>query len=151
MSRQDQYNVTVAVTRNISGRDETRSLGTFDKMSGGNVDSEESKYRPGNMGDQVTLGGHRTVENVTVERLLDLSRDLAVSGAQVDNLRWAMHGAGSAKVVITKQSLDVNKQPFGKPLIYTGVLKAVTAPDVDSESTDAALWSMEITTNGTIS
>lgn len=150
MSRQDQYNVTVSVTRHVNGADETRNLGTFDKMGGGNADSEETKYRPGNMAEEVTLGGSRTVENVTVERLYDLARDAAPVNNGQSNLRWLMNGVGAALVVITKQSLDVNKNPFGNPLVYRGTLKAVTPPDVDSESTDAAMWSMEVTTTGSV-
>jgi hypothetical protein len=150
MSRQDQYNITVSATRHIDGSDETRNLGTFDKMSGGNADSEESKYSPGNMAEPITLGGRRTIENVTVERLYDLQRDASpVSGGQ-SNLRWLMNGVGSAQIVVTKQSLDVNKNPFGYPLVYRGTLKAVTPPEVDSESTDAATWSIEITTYGNV-
>lgn len=148
MSRQDQYKITVSVTRTIGGRDETRSLGVFDKMSGGNADSDEVKYRPGNMANEITLGGHRTIENVTVERLYDLSVDAAGSPS---NLVWLMNGVGSARVVVTKQSLDVNKNAFGDPIVYRGTLKGVTPPDVDSESTDAATWSMEVTTSGSLS
>jgi hypothetical protein len=144
MSRKDQYNVTVSVTRDGT----TRNLGTFDKLTGGDVDSDDVKYRPGNMADQISLGSYRTVNNITASRLLDLKRDLAGSPG---NLAWLMNGVGSADVVVTKQSLDVNKNPFGSPIVYRGKLKAVTPPEVDSESTDAALFEIEITTDGTLS
>lgn len=144
MSRQDQYNVTVSVTRNIGGSDVTRNLGTFDKLTGGGADSEDNKYRPGNMADSISLGSYRSIDNVTVSRLLELARDL-------DNLVWLMNGVGSARVVVSKQSLDVNKNPFGSPLVYRGTLKACTPPEVDSESTDAALFELEVNTGGTLS
>lgn len=146
MSRQDQYNVTVSVTRSVGSppKDETRNLGTFDKMTGGAADSEEVKYRPGNMADQITLGSFRSIDNVTVSRLLDLARDL-------DNLKWLMNGVGNARVTVVKQSLDVNKNAFGQPLVYRGTLKTCTPPEHDSQSTDAALFELEITTSGGIS
>jgi hypothetical protein len=49
MSRLDQYNVTVSL--------DGTPLGTFDKMTGGEIDSEETKYKPGGMAPQVSLGG----------------------------------------------------------------------------------------------
>lgn len=137
MSREDQYNVTVTVTRNIAGQVVRKSLGTFDKMSGGEVDSETSTFWPGGMGEQISLGGRRTVGNVTVERLYDLARDHGQIG-------WLMDGAGTADVTVTKTSLDQDKIAYGRPLVYNGKLKAVTPTEPDSESSDAALFSLEI-------
>lgn len=137
MSREDQYDVTVAVTRNIGGVSVTKALGTFDKMSGGEVDSEESKYRPGGMVEQISLGGYVNVGNVTVERLYDLVRDYP-------NVGWILNGVGNADVVVTKQSLDVDGNPYGRPLIYKGKLKTWTPPDHDSMSADPALFQFEV-------
>lgn len=130
MSRQDQYNVTVS----ISG---VGDLGTFDKMTGGEVDSEETKYRPGNMGDLVTLGGSVNVGNVTVSRLYTLSRDHAL-------IPGLVNAVGKADMTVVKQSKDVNGNPFGKPLVYSGKLKAFTPTEVDSESSDPALFELEM-------
>lgn len=135
MSRQDQY--AIAVT--IDGED----TGIWDKMSGGNVDSEETKYKPGGMAKSVSLGGSVNVENVTVSRLYVLDRDhLKVKS-------W-INRAGRAGVTVTKQPLDVDGNVFGSPLVYTGKLKAVNPPEVDSESSDAALIELEISTVGTV-
>lgn len=143
MSRQDQYSVSVVATRTILGAAERRDLKVWDKMSGGVADSEESKYRPGGMAEQISLGGYRTIENVTVEKLFAYATDNS-------NMRWLMNGVGSAYVEVTKVFLDVNKNPMGDPLVYKGILKSVTPPEHDSESTDAATWSIEVTTEGTI-
>lgn len=134
MSRSDQYNVTVEVT--YGGL--TRALGTWDKLSGGEVDSEETKYFPGGMAAQVSLGGRRTVGNVTVSRLYRLDRDHPLVG-------WLLGGAGKATVTVTKASMTIDSAAVGNPLVYTGTLKAVTPPEHDSESSDAALLEMEIT------
>lgn len=134
MSREDQYNVTVSVTR--IGQP-VRDFGTFDTFDGGDVDSEETKYHPGGLADQVSLGGRRTVNNVTVGRLFTLDRDLQHMG-------WLFDGVGKADVVVTKQSIDVDGNASGAPLVYSGKLKSVTPPSHDSESSDAARWEMEI-------
>lgn len=135
MSRQDQYNVTVSVG--------DTDLGTFDKMSGGAMDSEEAKYYPGGMAQQISLGGRTTVDNITVSRLYKLDRDRQLVPALVA-------GIGKASVVVNKQSLDVNGAKFGEPITWTGTLKRLAFPDADSESNDAALFELEITTDGAI-
>ena len=137
MSRQDQYNVTVVLEANGAAMPRM-DLGTWDKMSGGEVDSEETKYRPGNMGAEVTLGGYTTVGNVTVSRLYDLARDHGV-------IKSIVNRVGKVNVTVTKQNLDTNGSPFGTPLVYKGKLKRVTPPEVDSESADAAMVEIEIT------
>lgn len=135
MSRQDQYNVTVTIG--------DKDLGTFDKMTGGEIDSEETKYRPGAMGAPITLGGYVNTNNVTVSRLFKLDRDIVLVPFLRDQV-------GKGDAVVTKQSLDVNGNPFGTPLVYKGKLKQFTPPEVDSESSDAALFELEISSATTV-
>lgn len=134
MSRLDQYNVTVAI--------DGVNYGTFDKMSGGDMDSEELKYKPGAMADEISLGGPITVANVTVSRLYKLNRD------HVSVPAWKK-AVGKGAAVITKQPLDVNKSPFGNPIVYTGTLKMLKLPEPDSEGGGSAgLVEMEFTISG---
>lgn len=133
MSREDQYNVTVSVTL----RNETRDFGTFDTCEGGEVDSEETKYWPGGLGQQISLGGRRSVGNVTVGRLYDLARDHP-------NMGWLAGGVGKADVTVTKTSIDPDGNAFGRPLVYRGKMKQLTPPDHDSESSDAAVYEIEV-------
>lgn len=135
MSREDQYNVTVSI--------DGTNLGTFDKMSGGEIDSDETRYRPGNLGPHVSLGGSVNVGNLTVQRLYDLSRDHT-------KVAFLKGRVGKGTMVVSKQSLDVNGNAFGKPVVYTGKLKQLTLPDVDSESSDAAMIELEMTPFGTV-
>lgn len=135
MSREDQYMITVKV----DGED----FGVWDKLAGGSIDSEELKYKPGGMQPHVSLGGSRTVENITVSKLYDLT-------AVHSKIKTLLNKAGKGQVTITKQPLDVNGTPFGLPLVYTGTLKQVTPPDADSESNDAALVEIEVSSSGTI-
>lgn len=135
MSRQDQANITVVV----DGVD----LGTFDKFSGGEIDSEETTYLPGAMGPRVALGGTVTIGAVTVSRLYDLARDHG-------RVHWLISRAGKGAVTINKQPLDVDGNVYGRPLVYTGRLKQVNPPEIDSESSDAALIELEVTPAGTV-
>lgn len=133
MSREDQYNITVTVAYGGVPKD----LGTFDSFDGGEVDSEETKYWPGGMGEQVSLGGRRSVGNVTVGRLYDLTRDHPLMG-------WLMGGVGKAEVTVTKTSMTIDEVGIAAPLVYTGKLKTVTPPGHDSESNSAAKFTMEV-------
>jgi len=135
MSRQDQYDVRVSV----DGVD----LGTFDTLTGGEIDSEETTYKPGAMGSRISLGGSVNIGNVTVERLYDLTRDHLT-------VHWLISRAGKGWAVVSKQPLDVDGNVFGRSLTYQGRLKQVTPPEHDSESSDAARIGLEITPVGTV-
>jgi hypothetical protein len=136
-SREDQYAVTVSVAG--------VSLGTFDKLSGGELDSEETKYRPGGMGAEVALGGPKTVSNVTVSRIYSLDGDHA---ANLASLKAAI---GKGAVTITKQPLDADGNAYGSPVVYNGILKNVKLPDHDSQSNDPGMLELEVSTNATVS
>jgi hypothetical protein len=136
VSRKDQYNVTVSI-------DGLGNLGTFDLMTGGEVDSDEQKYRPGAMAPPVSLGGAVTMGNVVLERLYVLERDSPI-------IHQLMALAGIAGITAVKQSLDVNKIPYGRPLTYTGKLKQVAPPDHDSTSSDPAMLHLEFVPSGTV-
>jgi hypothetical protein len=129
VSRLDQYAVSVSI--------DGTSLGVFDKMSGGEIDSEETKYKQGGMVPPVTLGGSISVGNVTVQRLFRLDRD-----KQQESFLKSRVGKGS--VTVSKQSLDVDGNPYGSPTVYRGTYKQLTFPEPDSESSAAALLQIEV-------
>jgi hypothetical protein len=136
MSRTNQYRVTLAV----NGAD----WGVWDGFDGGEVDSDDNTYRPGGMARAKSLGGTVTVGNVTLNRNYELERDhLAV--------KTLINLAGKARVVVKKQPLDIDGNVYGDPLVYTGTLKRVTPPTVDSTSDDPAMIEVEITCDGAIS
>lgn len=132
-TRQDTYSVSVT----LNGVSE----GVWDKMSGGEVDSEEFKYNPGGMVPPVSLGGRKTVGNVTVSRNFRLDRDL-------QNLQRYINNAGKGSVVVAKQHLDVDGNAFGSPLIYRGTLKRCSPAEVDSESSNPGMIELEVTVEG---
>jgi hypothetical protein len=135
MSRADQYAVTVTA--------DGANLGIWDKLEGGEIDSEETKYKPGGMLPQVSLGGTVEVGNVTVSRLYTLD-DLV---GKLRNLRGRV---GKADMVVNRQSLDIDGNSYGDAWVYRGKLKTLTLPEIDSESSDAAVVALEITPAGTV-
>lgn len=136
MSRTDQYSITLA----IDGDD----YGIWDKLTGGDVDSDEVKYKPGAMAPEISLGGSITVSDLTIDRLYVLDRD----HVQVPSL---INKVGKGVCTVVKQPLDLNKNAFGKPIVYTGVLKTLNFPDADSEGNAAALMTLTISSASTVS
>lgn len=131
-TRADTYNVTVS----INGI----NFGTFDAMEGGEADSEETVYYPGAMAAHYSLGGRQTITNVIVRRNYRLGRDHTES----DRLQqWR----GRVPMVVTKQPLDKEGHAWGKPIVYTGTMKRVAFPNHDSQSNDAGMLEVEMTTD----
>lgn len=119
------------------------SLGIWDSLAGGEIDSEESKYNPGGMVGEISLGGRKTVGNVTLARYLDWARDWSIMAFLVGKV-------GAGRVTIGRQPLDPNGVVRGNPLTYEGTLKTVTPGDVDSEGTDAVKVELECTIDSAV-
>jgi hypothetical protein len=118
----------------IDGQD----CGVWDRLSGGDLDSDDTKYRPGGgMGDQESLGGPRQVSNITLTRRWKLGRDTSL-------LPLLQQKVGTGDCVASKMSLDASYNAFGDSLVYNGTLKSVSPPDYNSSSNDAALIALEI-------
>jgi|SRR4249920_335382 hypothetical protein len=116
-------------------------LGVFDKMTGGDLDSDEFKYYPGGMVPPVSLGGKVNPANVVVSRLYRLARDH-------DYVQKLYNGVGKYDCKIIRQPLDIDANPYGSPIVWNGTLKRVTVPEVDSESSDPGLLELEFTPMG---
>jgi hypothetical protein len=132
-TRKDTYNVTVTV--------DGRRLGTFDKSTGGDLDSDEFKYYPGGMVPPVSLGGKVNPGNVVVTRLYRLARDHQA-------VQFLYNCVGRKEGTVVRQPLDIEGNPYGSPIVWNGTLKRVTVPEVDSESSDPGLLELEFTPMG---
>lgn len=120
--------------------------GVFDKMTGGEFDSEETKYKPGGMGASISLGGSVTPGNCIVSRFYDYQRDNALC-------KRLLAVVGKVQMSITKSPMDPDGnyyQDAGASLVYTGTLKRVTPPEPDSEGTGAAMLEIEMSTAGLV-
>lgn len=136
MGRQDQFHISASITGVVNGATTTLDLGIWDKLTGGEVDSEETKYKPGNMGASIVIGGSITVNNVVISKLYTGNEQMAA----------LMGMAGRGAMTVTKAPLDINGAPIGgvAATVYHGILKTVTPPEVDSESSSAAMISLEL-------
>lgn len=132
--RADQFRTTVSV----DGRD----LGIFDTKTGGETDSEESRYKPGG-GPEEALGGYATVTNITVSRRFKIGRDDILIG-------WLRSRAGKGSAVIKVLNVDEDGNPWETSERFTGVLKRVSPAEYDSQNTEAAVFELEITPNGEV-
>jgi hypothetical protein len=132
--RQDQWSNTVTI--------DGRPLGVWDTLDGGESDSEETKYKPGGMQPEISLGGSRSIGNLTLSRLMARS--------DWDYMRNLMNKTGRSKCIVSRQPLDSDGNPWGRPLTYRGVLKAVMPGGADSNSSDALTWEIEISTEGSV-
>jgi hypothetical protein len=134
-TREDTWLITLSV--------DNADYGIWDTFNGGEGDSEESKYSPGGMEPEISLGGRQTLGNITVGRYLDRGRDWP----KIKTL-YGKRGRGRCTVGVTPLQFDGSRG--GDPLTYTGTLKQVTMPDVDSTGGDAAILELEITVDGTV-
>lgn len=138
-TRQDTYLLNVQIRNPVSGT--MVNYGKWDKMTGGEVDSDETKYYEGGMVPPTSLGGRKTVGNITVSRLYRLGRDH-------DVVQKIFDAVGKSDMIVTKQPLDLDGNVYGRPIVYKGTLKRCTPPEVDSESSSAGLLELEMTVEG---
>jgi hypothetical protein len=132
-TREDTWLITLA----LEGRD----LGIFDKLEGGEIDSEENKYPPGGLQTEISLGGRKTYGELTASRYYDTQRDHPLMG-------WMHSVVGGGRGSIGATPLDFLGNPSGSPIVYSGILKTLTRPDIDSESGDAAILALAFTIDG---
>lgn len=114
----------------------------MDKMTGGEVNSESQKYRPGNMEDPISLGGTRNATNVVVSRIYRLGNEHVAIDALMD-------GVGKCWMKISRIPLDLDGNAGSTPAtVYNGRLIRCTPPEVDSESSEAGLLELEMEVEG---
>lgn len=128
-TRQDTWVVRLVVAG--------ENFGIWDKKTGGEIDSDETKFTPGGMRPAVSLGGRVTPGNVTLQRMMDRRDDW-------DRLQTLINGTGKMQVTISQKPMDFDGNEYGHPLVYVGKLKRVSPSDVDSESSTVALYEIEV-------
>lgn len=138
-TRSDTYSVTILIAHPTNGN--MINYGVWDKMSGGQLSAGATSYSPGAMQPPVSLGGKKVTSNVTVSRLYRLGRDHDVVQQLLDSV-------GRSAMTVVKQPLDLDGNVYGRPITYKGKLDRVTPPDVDSESSTAALLELEMVVEG---
>ena len=127
----------------VTYRGETRKLGVFDTWEGANVTAENTKHRRGGMGPQVAIGGPVTIEDLTISRDYDLTRDHK-------DAHWLSTVVGRGRVVAKKQYLDEDGMSFGDPIVITGILIGYNQPNSDSDSGDIAMFELVVNPDGAV-
>ena len=90
---------------------------------------------------QISIGGAPTIGNVTLGRYYDALRDHPL-------MAWLGNRRGWGRVSIGISPRDPQGIVRGDPVVYTGTLKTVTPPELDSTGNDMATWEMEVTCDG---
>jgi hypothetical protein len=133
-TRQDTQRVTLQIkdpaTGNFALWDKTEQR-IWDKKTGGEVDTDIYKYKPGGMMPQMALGGSRTTGDVTLTRIYRHEYDH-------DRIQSLIDWCGRARCTVSQTVKDIDGNDYGMPLIWVGILKTVTPPEHDSESSDPA-------------
>lgn len=115
----------------------SEDFGEFDGFTGGGWDATEVKHTPFD-GVERTYVTTPTTANVTASRTYEQARDGALA-----RRRKELQGAAFTFVVLDKDASG-NYQQNREP--YTGLVKAITAPDGDSSGSDVAMITIELST-----
>ena len=134
--RKDQWSVTASI-------DGFGNLGVFDTADPAEVEADTQTWNPGGMAPPISIGGIITPADVAITRMYVLERDHPI-------MSRLLNAAGQANMTISRQPLDTNKVPFGKPIVQTGVVKTVACPEHDSNSSDANTFSITMTPGGSV-
>jgi len=111
------------VTMTLAGID----TGTWDTLTGREMDSEGDMYRPGVGQTQRANGGPKTFSDITVTRTYDATVDAPLVRA----LRTKGSCAGGS---LTESELDCDYNAFGEQTTWPVRLKGIKTPDLDIDS-----------------
>ena len=121
---------------------EGNSLGVWDTSTGGEASSNTTVYNPGGGAPQVALSGTKTTGVVTLTRAYDLQRDHGAALAAM------LAAEGGGECTVKQVPLDANGNAWGSPNVWTGILTNVMIPPTDSNSSSAAIISIDVTPHG---
>jgi hypothetical protein len=102
---------------------------------GGELEADDSKTRPGGMGDEVSIGGPASREDI--ELTIQLTDTVIGWHKTLEN---KVREDAPVEVGITY--LNRLKQPVGSTFTRTGTLKKAALPNADSGSSDASMYSI---------
>lgn len=129
-TRKDTHRVTLIVNGH--------NCGIWDSRSGGKKTSEQLKTKTGGMGE-VALGGSPSTDALTLSRLYEVQRDHILLGPLLLPL------VGKGLCTVLQDAVDVDGNPAGKPLRWTGKLASYDPPEYDANSNDRADVTLEVT------
>jgi hypothetical protein len=128
---------TIRTTASVDGT----PLGEFETFTGGELTSEDIKHARGAGQPEQAKGGRQTVGNVTIAREYN---------ADSDDLHWLSDRRGKGDMVVTRQPLDDDYNPKGRPIVYSGKLMRVAPGESDVNSGDIDSFELEMSCNGRV-
>jgi hypothetical protein len=130
--REDQADIHVTIDGVPYG-------GSWSTFEGAGLEAQDAKTRPGNMGRQVAAGGPAERDDVTVT----IAFDDVVAGwhsTLESKIGWARASVGVSFVHRTGAGVvGLNRKSTVK-----GILKRATLPDMDSNGSDVAFYTVVV-------
>ena len=121
---QKQHDARVSVE--VDGQD----LGVWDEFSPPDEGSDTGEYRPGGQRHAFATPGLPESGDATVTRVLTRENANSIH-------RRLLQRRGIARMKVTDQPVDMRTgDPWGDPVIYTGILSGVAISDYDSDGDD---------------
>jgi hypothetical protein len=127
--REDMADIKVS----IDGTPYPSDASSWYSVEGGNLEADDAKVRPGGMGNEVSLGGPTSRDDITVSIPLT---DVVIGWHKTLEQKVIQ----DAPVNVKYTFLNRLKQPYGPTSTYTGTLKSAFLPDMDTGSGDAAMY-----------
>jgi len=113
------------------------NYGVWDKRSGGEAVAKELKYRPGGMGNEVAYTTLPSPTTVTVSRVMENDRDW-------EFFRNIAQVAGRLGASVSEQPLDNDGNPWGNPVVYSGIYLGVKQGNVDWTSDNPRMIEIDV-------
>jgi hypothetical protein len=129
---EQQFLVTLSIVASPAGLAFSSTLKnkgkvTFDKFSGGDVQSTINKHRPGGMGPEISFLALPTYSDVTISKAWNTGTDNALW----DDLTTII---GNTIAQVTVQPLDDGGNAWGSATVYTGRINKAMPGGTDSNS-----------------
>jgi hypothetical protein len=119
---------------------------TFDKFSGGDATSSNSKYRPSGMLNEVVVAALPVYSDITLSKGFNNNNDQNNSYGGDYGLQQAIrNSAGLCSGVVMITPLTNLGVAWGSQRIYYGVVSEIADGTTDSESAAVRQWSTKFT------
>jgi len=131
--REDMAHITVTVMNEAGAW--VQYGDSWYSVEGGNLESDDSKTRPGGMGDEVSIGGPSSRDDITCTIQLT---DVVIGWHKA--LERAVKFDAPAQVQYQFKDRLRNSYPVTHTV--TGTLKSAFMPDMDTGGNEAAMYSV---------
>jgi hypothetical protein len=121
---------------------------TFDKFSGGDATSSNTKYRPSGMGNEVIVAALPVYSDIMLSKGFNDNNDQNNSYNGDYALQTAIrNSAGLVSASVSLNPLTPGGVSWGSPRAYAGVLSEISDGGADAESGAVRQWSVKFTTS----